>query len=231
MKKLILSVSLLVTANGCYACLNCNRDVQNGIFDDRFYPTLFTILISFLLISIIIIFLIRLAITRSDSLPTFYRPMGYPSPVPLTSAGIILGMGVGGLIDGILLHQILQWHGMLTRKIPPHNLTDKSINMFWDGIFHCFTLATAVIGIYLLWRLSRRTNYNNSGYLLMGGMLSGWGLFNCIEGIINHHLLKLHNVRELSPYMDSWNYGFLLLGGIFLISGRLLILKGQRHKE
>ncbi|ELB87945.1 hypothetical protein Rwratislav_37287 [Rhodococcus wratislaviensis IFP 2016] len=28
--------------------------------------------------------------------------------------GIILGIGLGGFVDGILLHQLLQWHHMLT---------------------------------------------------------------------------------------------------------------------
>jgi uncharacterized membrane protein len=27
-----------------------------------------------------------------------------------TAAGIFLGLGLGGFFDGIVLHQILQWH-------------------------------------------------------------------------------------------------------------------------
>lgn len=30
------------------------------------------------------------------------------------AAGILLGLGLGGFFDGIVLHQILQWHHMLT---------------------------------------------------------------------------------------------------------------------
>lgn len=101
---------------------------------------------------------------------------------------------------------------MLTNKIPGDTVVNKSVNMFWDGIFHTFTLITTCIGIYLLWKLLNRTNINRSGYLLLGGMSMGWGLFNLVEGIIDHHILKLHNVRELSPDQDIWNYGFLALG-------------------
>ena len=31
-----------------------------------------------------------------------------------TLAGILLGVGLGWFVDGIVLHQILQWHHMLT---------------------------------------------------------------------------------------------------------------------
>jgi uncharacterized membrane protein len=33
------------------------------------------------------------------------------SPV---APGLLMGIGLGGFVDGILLHQILQWHHMLT---------------------------------------------------------------------------------------------------------------------
>jgi len=32
----------------------------------------------------------------------------------LVASGIYLGAGLGGFVDGIVLHQILQWHHMLT---------------------------------------------------------------------------------------------------------------------
>ncbi|HEU5099504.1 MAG TPA: DUF2243 domain-containing protein [Roseiflexaceae bacterium] len=33
---------------------------------------------------------------------------------PLSVAGIWLGLGLGGFFDGIVFHQILRWHHMLT---------------------------------------------------------------------------------------------------------------------
>jgi uncharacterized membrane protein len=30
------------------------------------------------------------------------------------AAGLLFGLGLGGFFDGILLHQVLQWHHMLT---------------------------------------------------------------------------------------------------------------------
>jgi uncharacterized membrane protein len=43
------------------------------------------------------------------------RTAGYVITVlPSRSAGLLHGLGLGGFIDGILLHQILQWHHMLS---------------------------------------------------------------------------------------------------------------------
>src|SRR5690606_25378146 len=112
--------------------------------------------------------------------------------VPLTTTSIIIGIGLGGLIDGIVLHQILQWHEMLSNKILATNYVGKSVNMFWDGIFHAFCLLIILLGCVLMWRLLQRNDINTSGKLFSGGLLMGWGIFNIVEGIIDHHLLKLH---------------------------------------
>lgn len=99
--------------------------------------------------------------------------------------------------------------------------------MFWDGIFQLFTLFTIVVGVILLCRLLKRQNINRSGNVLSGGMLAGWGIFNLVEGIIDHHILGLHNVRELTTDHDFWNYSFLLFGVILVIIGLLLIRKNE----
>ena len=40
----------------------------------------------------------------------------------LIPAATLIGVGLGGFIDGILLHQILQWHNMLSSRLPPTDL-------------------------------------------------------------------------------------------------------------
>src|SRR5215203_5499138 len=51
------------------------------------------------------------------------------------SGGILLGLG--GFFDGIVLHQILQWHHMLTSAgYPADSVENLNINTFLDGIFH-----------------------------------------------------------------------------------------------
>jgi uncharacterized membrane protein len=61
--------------------------------------------------------------------------------------------------------------------------------------------------------------------LLGGGLLLGWGLFNIVEGLIDHHILKLHNVIELSPDHAVANYSFLGVSILMLIVGYVLIRK------
>jgi uncharacterized membrane protein len=95
--------------------------------------------------------------------------------------------------------------------------------MFWDGIFHFFCLIVVLVGIVLLWRLLKRNDVNRSGKLLAGGMLLGWGIFNLVEGIIDHHLLKLHNVMEFSANHDVANYTFLVISGVMLVIGSAMV--------
>ncbi|HZH95639.1 MAG TPA: DUF2243 domain-containing protein, partial [Flavisolibacter sp.] len=89
--------------------------------------------------------------------------------------------------------------------------------------FHAFTLVTVFIGIVLLWKLLYRKDIDRSGRLLAGGLLLGWGWFNIIEGLIDHHILKLHNVREITENKEAWNYGFLGFSLLLLFVGYVLI--------
>jgi hypothetical protein len=78
------------------------------------------------------------------------------SPVttgPLIAAATLIGIGMGGFVDGIVLHQILQWHHMLSVPMPPIDLLSVKVNMVWDGLFHAFTWIVTFIGLLLLWRV------------------------------------------------------------------------------
>ena len=75
------------------------------------------------------------------------------------SAGILLGLGLGGFFDGIVLHQLLQWHHMLTSAgYPPDNVRNLEINTLWDGIFHSSTYVFVLLGLIILWRKAHRTS-------------------------------------------------------------------------
>lgn len=146
--------------------------------------------------------------------------------VSLTATCIILGIGIGGFIDGIVLHQILQWHQMLSHRLVPNTVLNKNVNMFWDGIFHLFTLIVVFIGILLLYRLRTQSNKSStSGF--SGGLLCGWGIFNIVEGTINHHILQMHNVREITSNPNLWNYGFLIFSILIIVIGWSLIKQNQ----
>ncbi len=202
------------------SCITCNKAVQDGIYNSLFYPNLLTMLSAFIVIGLVKAALTWLAVKRYRQL--FEGNNLLLNPVPLLSAGGVLGIGLGGFADGIVFHQVLQWHEMLTAKIPADNFVNKSVNMFWDGIFHSFVLLATLLGIYLLFRVLHRPTVVKDGRLLSGGMLAGWGMFNLIEGIIDHHILKLHNVYEYTMFRDWYNYGFLLSGVLLIALGWML---------
>ena len=148
------------------------------------------------------------------------------------SAAILFGLGLGGFFDGIVIHQVLQWHHMLTSAgYPADTVRNLEINVFWDGLFHISTYTFTGIGLYILWRYSRRNHIRWSGKLLPGGMLLGFGAFNLVEGILDHQLLGLHHVNETVPREQwiYWDLAFLVWGAAMLIGGWLLLKRGKQE--
>ena len=94
---------------------------------------------------------------------------------PLVAAATALGIGMGGFVDGILFHQILQVHNMLSAVRPPNTLVNAEVNMFWDGLFHAFTWTMTAVGIALLWRAVKRPCGPLSTRTFVGSMILGWG--------------------------------------------------------
>jgi uncharacterized membrane protein len=146
---------------------------------------------------------------------------------PLVAAGILLGIGMGGFLDGITLHQIFQVHSMLTGVRPKVTLVDAEINMFWDGLFHALTWLVTALGIAALFQAGKRRDVPWSGKTLFGSMVLGWGLFNFVEGLIDHHILGIHHVVE-SMGLSIYDYAFLGSGVLFTAVGYGMIRAGFR---
>jgi uncharacterized membrane protein len=151
-----------------------------------------------------------------------------------TTAGILLGVGLGGFVDGIVLHQILQWHHMLTStdsdniglpSYPATAVEGLEVNTLWDGLFHAFAWMFVAIGLALLCRAWQRGEVPPAGRSLLGLLLAGWGSFNLIEGIIDHHLLGIHHVKP-GPRQLLFDLGFLALGAMLLGGGLVLYRSG-----
>jgi uncharacterized membrane protein len=133
------------------------------------------------------------------------------------TGGLLLGLGLGGFIDGIVFHQIAQWHSMGSAVLPPTTMESMSQNMAWDGIFHAVTWVMTFAGIVVLWREGQQGTAPRSLRVLIGQMLLGWGLFNFVEGLIDHHLLGIHHVRDLPTHVPLYDWIFLGVGGALLI--------------
>lgn len=149
----------------------------------------------------------------------------------LAPPGILLGLGLGGFVDGILFHQLLQWHYLLsnTDGNPVTTLEGLERNIVADGVFHTATWILTVIGLTVLWRIIRRYDVRDCGRHLLGWMLAGWGVFNLLEGVVNHHLLQIHHVRDDVADQVLWDLGFLASGLLVLLVG--LALARPRRRE
>ncbi|GAB1538610.1 DUF2243 domain-containing protein [Scytonema sp. NUACC21] len=148
------------------------------------------------------------------------------NPTPLIIAGIFIGLGLGGFFDGIVLHQILQWHHMLSNVRPPTTVPNIDVNTVWDGLFHAFDWIMTVIGVILLWRAGRGDDVPWSSNLFFGSVFLGAGLFNLVEGVIDHHILGIHHVKS-GPNQLFWDLGFLATGAFLVILGWIMIKRTE----
>ncbi len=154
----------------------------------------------------------RLSVTRGTA------PSGN---APLITAGLCLGIGLGGFITDIMLQQILQWHQMLSSSVPPVTLAAANFNMMWDGVAYLMNLTMTVAGMALLFRAARRGATLSSG-VLVGSMLGGWGMFTVAEGTIDHLLFGVHHTHS-GPNQLAWDLGYLMFGAALMLIGRSIV--------
>ena len=141
---------------------------------------------------------------------------------PPRAPGLLLGIGLSGFVDGIVLHQILQWHHMLTstREHPMPTVAGLEANTLADGFFHAATWIFVAAGSFLTvreWRAGRMAPPWRGGTLLLG-----WSAFNVVEGLIDHELLGIHHVRDDLGGPIGWDLGFLALGVALVLAGLAL---------
>lgn len=143
-------------------------------------------------------------------------------------AGVTLGVGLGGFMDGIALHQVAHWHNMGSSILPPTTFEALKTNMVWDGLFHAAVWLVTLAGVYLLLGDARRGAPLPGKRAFTGQMLIGWGSFNLVEGIVDHHLLDLHHVRDLPAHVPAYDWLFLLIAGVGFVGLGLLLSRGGR---
>ena len=144
---------------------------------------------------------------------------------PPVAPAFVMGLGLGGFIDGIALHQILQWHHMLTGEgggEPMDTVAGLETNTLVDGFFHLATWILVVIATTLLVRAWQRDELAPPWRVHVGLLLIGWGVFNLVEGVIDHQLLGIHHVRDDLGGPLGWDLGFLGIGALLVLGGALL---------
>jgi uncharacterized membrane protein len=151
--------------------------------------------------------------------------------LPTRAPGLLYGIGLGGFVDGIVLHQVLQWHHMVSHveEYPTTTVAGLEANVLGDGLFHVAAWACVVTAMVLTLRAWRQGRVAPSWSFHVGLMLVGWGAFNVVEGLVDHHLLGLHHVRDDLGGPLAWDLGFLTFGVLLVVGGWLLHRSGVRR--
>jgi uncharacterized membrane protein len=148
---------------------------------------------------------------------------------PSRASGLLYGLGLGGFVDGIVLHQVLQWHHMVSHveDYPVTTVAGLEVNTLADGFFHLVTWLLVLAGSIATLNAWRQGRLAPSWSFHFGLVLAGWGVFNLVEGLVDHHLLGVHHVRDDLGAPLSWDLGFLGLGVLLVAGGWLLHQRGR----
>ena len=144
----------------------------------------------------------------------------------------LLGFGLGGMMDGIVLHLVLQWHHLVSSRVPSGALEGLRTNVFWDGVFHFATAVVMLAGFALLWRAWRHPPRGGRLGELLGIVLIGWGAFQVVDQLVFHLLFGLHDIREAVEHPGLYNWGYFTLGLLLAAAGLIALRRSAaRHQE
>ena len=145
-------------------------------------------------------------------------------------SGVLAGVGLVAFIDETVFHQLLHWHHFYDRST-------LAVGLVSDGLFHAGGFIAVVGGLFLLADAHRRGSFVSKRW--WGGLLIGVGGFQLYDGIVQHKLLGLHQIRyhvPIWPYDLTWNITafIMILAGVLLMKGdariaRSSILRSDAH--
>lgn len=124
-----------------------------------------------------------------------------------------LGFGLGGFADGIVLHQVLQWHHLTS------SYTDtERAGVLADGLFHAAAWVVVVGALVWAWRRPARA----SGRALVGAALVGWGAFHVVDQVLFHLLLQAHHIRA-GEHEQLYDWSYTAVGVLLALGGMRLV--------
>lgn len=133
-------------------------------------------------------------------------------------ATILIGIGIMAAIDEIIFHQVLAWHHFFDRATP-------AIGLLSDGLLHSAELIFIVAGFFMFADLRRRHSLARTS--AWAGFFIGLGSFQLFDGIVDHKVLWIHQVRYVEniwPYDLAWN----AFGLVLLVIGIVLARRARR---
>jgi uncharacterized membrane protein len=133
-------------------------------------------------------------------------------------AGAMIGVGVMAAVDEIVFHQLLGWHHFYDRSTP-------DVALLSDGLLHAVELVVLVAGFFLLSEVRRRRELDPRA--AWAGVLLGAGGFQLFDALVNHKVLRVHQVRydvDLLPYDLGWT-----LSALVLVTAGVVLLRHRRE--
>ncbi|TVX77786.1 DUF2243 domain-containing protein [Peribacillus simplex] len=137
-------------------------------------------------------------------------------------SGFLFGIGLVAFIDEAIFHQLLHWHHF-------YDKSTSNIGLVSDGLFHAQSWFATVGSLFMFADLRRRKGLWLKRWI--GGVLLGAGSFQLYDGIIQHKLMRLHQIRynvDILPYDLIWNIAatiMILIGITLVIQTRRSLLK------
>jgi uncharacterized membrane protein len=129
-------------------------------------------------------------------------------------AGLLFGVGVVAFLDEVVFHQLLHWHKF-------YDGSTTGVGLVSDGLFHAFSWGATVASLFLVGALRRDRALHLRR--LVGGVLTGAGAFQLYDGLVQHKVFGLHQIRyevDLLPYDLTWN----ILAAVLLVVGVSLVV-------
>jgi uncharacterized membrane protein len=137
-------------------------------------------------------------------------------------AGYLIGFALGGFFDGILLHQILQWHHLLS-GVQAEALRDLRVQVVADGVFHGLMYIVAAAGLWLLYGSRNEFTGARADRNLVAYLLIGFGVWHVIDAVLSHWLTRIHRIRMDVAEPLVWDIAWLVVFGLVPLSIGLLM--------
>ena len=137
-------------------------------------------------------------------------------------AGIFFGLGAIAFIDASVFHQLLHWHHF-------YDKSTLAVGLISDGLFHAFSWFATVASLFIVAHLRKLRAWDKRRWI--GAAVLGAGVFQLYDGIIQHKIFRLHQIRydvEIFYYDLVWN---VLAIFMILIGWGLLKPKQKQVRE
>jgi len=144
-----------------------------------------------------------------------------------TAAGVMLGFGLGGFFDGILLHQVLQWHHLLS-AVETSAVQDIRVQILADGLFHVLMYVVAAAGLWLLFRTRREFAGPGADRRLVAAALIGCGAWHVLDRVLSHWIMGLHRIRMDVDDPLVWDLVWFFVFGVGIIAAGSVSASSRR---